>query len=130
MSSNPPRYAPASPRLFGVWDLDLGHVSGSFTNMDGGPALEFCFNGHVWDSDTRTYTHSCLIGELLFSVAAGRSKVRFRPSPSRLLSSSLFPRYPSGVTAQKLYRSLKGSGSSSNVLRIFWEISCSLSSLG
>ena len=36
MSSNPPRYTPASPRLFGVWDLDLGHVSGSFTNRDGG----------------------------------------------------------------------------------------------
>lgn len=65
-----------------------------------------------------------------FLLLQERSKVRFRPSPSRLLSSSLFPRYPSGVTAQKLYRSLKGSGSSSNVLRIFWEISCSLSSLG
>lgn len=76
VSSDSPRYIPASPRLHGALGLDLSHVSGGFTSTDGWlvPPWSSVFMGMFRDSEIHIHTHSSLIGELLFSVAPEREQ--------------------------------------------------------
>ena len=76
VSSDSPRFISASPRLHGVWGLDLSHVSGSFTSMDGWSVLPWSsvFMGMFRDSEIHIHTHSNRIGELPFSVASEREQ--------------------------------------------------------
>lgn len=57
VSSDSPRFISASPRLHGAWGLDLSHVSGSFTSMDGWSVLPWSsvFMGMFRDSEIHTH---------------------------------------------------------------------------